>query len=128
MNRRTALTLTGSVLLPTAGCLQAGESIAHREDAVHRVSRSAGTYDRPTVNYGDLTDEEQAIIQTSLDSEYYHACPPLPEAVQRLGARFGEGTELRYQETRYLPWFRIADEIITAFAPRPETVPSCGLL
>ena len=120
MRRRHLLALLGTV--PLAGCT--GSS----KDAVVRTEQKSPPADAVIVEFNELPDEEQAIIQTAIDEKFYHACPPPPEAVHSFASRVNSGDPyLTHQNTQYGLWVRISDQVYATSASSPDTSRTCLL-
>lgn len=99
-------------------------------DAVVRAAPASQPTTDATVQYRELPAPEQAIAQTAVEDEFYHACPGLPDAVRSFANRFDDpdAAYLTYQDTTYGLWIRITDLIHAATTSSPEADPSCGIL
>ncbi|WP_262174598.1 hypothetical protein [Haloarcula laminariae] len=121
MRRRQVLALFGTASL--AGCT------GMASDGTIKTEQKSPSGESVIVLFDELPAEEQNIVQTAIDENFYHACPELPDAMHSFAERMGsEDTYLTYQGNQYGLWVRIADQVYAMSASPPENTPNCGII
>ena len=133
MNRRRFLLLLSSSTVSLSGCLTTGQP----SDAIVKATplsrlRPTPVSDSGTapINSRDLPAEEKTIAERAIESEFYHACPDLSDAVRSFADRFNDpdSAYLTHQDSPYALFIRVEDVVYADTAPRPENTPSCGIV
>ena len=96
-------------------------------EAVVRVQKSAvdGSIE---IVFEELNAEEQSIILTALNEEFYHKCSNIPKSVRSIADRINsQEAYMKYKQDTYALYISIADELYADTATYPDDLPNCGL-
>jgi hypothetical protein len=85
----------------------------------------AADEDPTVIDFRDLSDPEQRLVEKGLDGGY-RTCEEIPDAANDLAGRTSVQTYLQYQGDRYGLWLAIQDQVYAMTTDPPDG--DCGWL